>query len=1607
MGVTGYDVYVGDETDPRGNTAANTFTLTGLASETEYTAKVVALDGAGNRSTATSISFTTAAAPQVTWDVEFLDDFENGIDSHWTKKYATAETSTDQNHTQGGGNSFSAGAEQTALVWSSENILHGVISVWYYDTMQTTSGVTLHVAFVESSDAPGKMAGIGINSRQNANQYMMRYPGAGNYKATGVARSEGWHEFKWDCSDGKSMKMYIDGKLINTATDITSFDKLTFGDDWTNPAGVAPGYYDDISIQGNIYVPPVDADSELDKIASLPEVGPSDTQIPLPEVADGFTLKVVGSELEQVVANDGTILGTNIGQREVALLLEMSSDTDPEDTARKNINVTIPDHSGSAAYAGTDWFETRGSNAKPGIVPSVQEWFGYDGSFTLTTSSKIVLNDTANVGLDKVADNMAEDVKEISGITLTVETGTTAGPNDIYIESQTQDVYQTGKEGYVLVTDESGLKIYSSTYTGALYGTISAEQMLWLAEDHVSIPMGVIRDFPAYEVRGLFLDVARTPYRLQQVIDNAKIMKWYKMNEYHVHLSDCDDSNFGDATKDLQGGFFRIQSEQFPSLTSDHRWALNRSLTNHDYLEQIYGDPQYSKDEWRELEDLCEDFGIAVVPEFDMPGHSLAFNKYADENPDNLARFDPAQGGGGLTLNNATRGKQIELLDIMGENAQRAQDFAVDLWEEYTGGEDPVFGNSVVHIGTDEYWVAAGKGQPFVDFSEALANRLIDQNGKTKVRSWSSMFYLAGGKDDIVPDDVADRYQVDGWTAAGESIKALEHGIDVVNVRDMFMYGNPGRSRRDIVNAEWVFNNWDPTMFGTGASDQAYYGDPHLIGAKTAVWGDQSREGMIERDIQVRILRGVAVTAEKTWGGTGEEDTFQDFELRANKLAEGPGTQIAMKVDSQSSLVLDYDFQNISEDGKTIYDASGNGYDATLTGGSVKDGWLNFDGASLLESPVQTLSYPYTVSFDLKLTAEDGAANAASYADEDEKNDANLFSGYDGQLQVAGFNGNLSADVLYYTRDFHYAVPTDGTLVNITLVGTQQGTKLYVNGKLTTFLSTKTDAETTRPDGMRGQELYSSFVLPLEKIGEHFTGSMANIKVYNKALTPEQIAGTENTYVNVAQDANATSYQAVGVDQSDNRNYYAAKAVDGDGFVCGGAVTGDQNNNSEIFSSWRGYADNTYLLVDLEQNRQLSQVTIQWKSGGIGKNFRIQTFVDGESWEDAQIITGNSDATTVIDFSAPVEARYIKLLCESSNTSGKYFVQEFLVCEQVDKTALNDLLAKAEEIVTEKGLDFTSTGLEGDLFQAVVYARALNNSPLATIEEVTEAAAALEAAIQALENATTPSTSYAITVEDSGNGTVTPSRTRATRGLTVTLTVKPDEGYKLDTLTVTDKNGNEIKLTDKGDGKYTFTMPASAVTVEASFTKDDTPVDTGLPFTDVKADDWFYEAVKYVYDNKLMDGTSSTTFAPFMTTNRAMVVTILWRLEGQPEADATLSFTDVESGVWYTDAVNWAASKGIVKGYSDTVFAPNDTVTREQLATILYRYAEYKEYDVSAKGVLTTFTDGANTSSWATEAMEWAVGSGLLSGKYGGKLDPTGTATRAEVATILMRLLTA
>ena len=260
---------------------------------------------------------------------------------------------------------------------------------------------------------------------------------------------------------------------------------------------------------------------------------------------------------------------------------------------------------------------------------------------------------------------------------------------------------------------------------------------------------------------------------------------------------------------------------------------------------------------------------------------------------------------------------------------------------------------------------------------------------------------------------------------------------------------------------------------------------------------------------------------------------------------------------------------------------------------------------------------------------------------------------------------------------------------------------------------------------------------------------------------------------------------------------------------------------------------------------------------------------------------------------------------------------------------------------------------------------------------------------------------YKITIGAMENGTVTANPTAAKAGATVTITATPDEGYAVGTVTVTDRFGDAVRVTEQADGTYTFTMPNGQVTVTATFVQVEEPAPTE-PFIDVAEGDWFYDAVVYAYQNELMDGVGGNRFAPNSETTRAQLVTILYRLEGQPTVSGDLPFTDVESGTWYTDAILWAAQNNIVNGVSDTEFAPGDDLTRQQLVTILYRYAEAKGYDVSASADLSGYPDAGQVQDYAQPAMAWAVAEGIVEG-MDGNLNPAGNASRAQIATILMR----
>ena len=262
--------------------------------------------------------------------------------------------------------------------------------------------------------------------------------------------------------------------------------------------------------------------------------------------------------------------------------------------------------------------------------------------------------------------------------------------------------------------------------------------------------------------------------------------------------------------------------------------------------------------------------------------------------------------------------------------------------------------------------------------------------------------------------------------------------------------------------------------------------------------------------------------------------------------------------------------------------------------------------------------------------------------------------------------------------------------------------------------------------------------------------------------------------------------------------------------------------------------------------------------------------------------------------------------------------------------------------------------------------------------------------------------SATVNTSSAKNGSFAVSDKNAKAGDTVTVTPTPDKGFVVDNVVVKDKNGGSVTVTKNADGTFSFKMPEAKlqpVTVEVNF-REETVTDI---YTDVPADSWYADAVKYCYDNGLMDGIGGDEFAPNAVTTRSMVVTVLYRIEGEPSASGNGGFADVPSGQWYTEAVAWAKAHGIVNGYSATEFAPDDAMTREQMAAVMFRYAEYKGVASDTSADLSGYTDAGKVSTWAEEAMEWANAEKIITGTSTTTLAPSGSSTRAQLATVLMR----
>ena len=339
-----------------------------------------------------------------------------------------------------------------------------------------------------------------------------------------------------------------------------------------------------------------------------------------------------------------------------------------------------------------------------------------------------------------------------------------------------------------------------------------------------------------------------------------------------------------------------------------------------------------------------------------------------------------------------------------------------------------------------------------------------------------------------------------------------------------------------------------------------------------------------------------------------------------------------------------------------------------------------------------------------------------------------------------------------------------------------------------------------------------------------------------------------------------------------------------------------------------------------------------------------------------------------------------------------------LVFKPADYTAVDAAIAKANALNENDYIDFSAVKAA---LEAVVRGKNITEQ-----FEVDAMAKAIEDAIAALVEK--PSSgggfssgsffpSYPVTIPGkTENGTVTVSTKNATSGSTVTITVKPDDGFKLDELTVIDKNGNELKLTDKGNGKYTFTMPASKVEINAAFVKK---VETS-PFSDVSTSAYYYKAVKWAQKKGITGGIGNGLFGPNQPCTRAQIVTFLWRAAGSPVVNYAMNMSDVPEGSYYAEAVRWALSEGIATGTTGSTFSPDETCTRAQAVAFLFRYTASEA--VTLQELVSGFSDADSVPGYALPAMNWALAEEIVQGN-GSKLMPNDSCTRAQIVTFLFR----
>lgn len=826
-----------------------------------------------------------------------------------------------------------------------------------------------------------------------------------------------------------------------------------------------------------------------------------------------YNVVLAGSDRESVIDSQGNVHQPLVDTT-VNLLYKAVSTENPQESkiADYNVQIVVPGK----------YQKQEDDNKAPRTLPSVREWKGFSGNFELTNESAVIANTKTE---KETAAKLVVFFKDVLKRDITVREGT-AKKGDILIR-QDDSLSELGAEGYLLEIGETAV-IRAPGKTGLLYGAVSTVQALFADEQKTCIPQGIARDYPAYKVRGAFLDIARLGYPLDYLEEMTKYLAWFKMNEFHLHLNDKASQNYKS---------FRLESD-LENLTST--------------------DLYYTKQDYKAFQDMAADWGVSIISEIETPGHARAFR--------DVPGIKMTSDGDHLDISDAQTVETIK-----------------KLFDEMLDGDDPVIRNPVVHIGTDEFY--AGTSAQLNEYVYDLTKHL-EKKGIT-MRFWGAFLNNAGvpgGVDKTVPGSQCNIWASSGeWSDTLSPQQMMDYGYDLINSNGYNLYLVPGgQEYSDTLNHAALYNNWDVNHFDAAGkpSNIMPLGHPQILGANFLIWNDRgaSNTGFSMFDTFTRFQNGTTILAEKTWHGPADKDqSYVEFSKR-DKLFKTfvGGANPTRRVNSETSELVTLDFEDVS--GNTVFDASGNHLDAIMHNARIADengsSVLALDGSGFLSLGRESIGFPYEASFDLKLT-QAPAANTP------------LLSGRDGTfyLNIDG-TGKLGfkrdgfkvitpdQDVRFdraegYTFIFDYEAPLN-RWTTIKLRSDAQFSYFEADGKQFKAVCTVTKLP-GKPDRPLDESSISMF--PTAKMFAGITGMVDNFTVRD----PEIKGGERNPNLAFEKDVTASTLEDGSMY---GRNFYPGALTDG--------IRNDVNTRVSFDSA----DDTTWAIVDLGKVQDVNLIKL-------------------------------------------------------------------------------------------------------------------------------------------------------------------------------------------------------------------------------------------------------------------------------------------------------------------------------------------------------------------------------------------------------------------------------